>query len=203
MEDVLPLTPTQAGMLFHSLSQHDSAAYFQQLTFVLDGVPDPDALAAAWQQVTDRNAVLRGRVVWQDVPEPLLVIQRRAAVPVTRLDWRGLSPDERRSRLGDLLSLDRATGIDLAKAPLQRLTLARIGDTAVRVVWSFHHLVLDGWSLFQVLSDVFARHAELAGHRSGAAARAGPPARTATTWPGCASATGRRPNGTGGPASPA
>ena len=163
VQDVLPLTPTQAGMLFHSLSQHDGAAYFQQLTFVLEGVPDPDRLAAAWQHVTGRNAVLRGRVVWQDVPEPLLVVQRHAQVPVTVLDWRGLTPDECGARLDDLVSLDRTTGIDLAKAPLQRLMLARLGEDSVRVVWSFHHLVLDGWSLFQVLSDVFARHAELSG----------------------------------------
>ncbi|MBS2545255.1 non-ribosomal peptide synthase/polyketide synthase [Catenulispora sp. NL8] len=167
VEDVLPLTPTQAGMLFHSLSQHDGAAYFQQLTFVLQGVPDPDKFAAAWQQVTDRTAVLRGRVLWQDVPEPLLVVQRHAPVPVTGLDWRDLTPDERADRLADLLALDRTTGIDLAKAPLQRLTLVRLGAGEVRVVWSFHHLILDGWSLFQVLSDVFARHAELSGLGSG------------------------------------
>ncbi|MEU5633346.1 non-ribosomal peptide synthase/polyketide synthase [Streptomyces rishiriensis] len=159
VEDVLPLTPTQAGMLFHGLSEDGSGAYLQQLTFVLDGVPDPGALAAAWQRVTDRTEVLRGRAVWQDVPEPLLVVQRRATVPVTHLDWRDLGEDERRRRLRDLLARDRADGIDLARAPLQRLLLARVSDTAVRVVWSFHHLLLDGWSLFQVLSDVFACHA--------------------------------------------
>ncbi|MFJ7147384.1 non-ribosomal peptide synthase/polyketide synthase [Streptomyces sp. NPDC100445] len=157
--DVLPLTPTQAGMLFHGLSQDDRGVYFQQLTFVLDGVPDPDALAAAWQHVTDRTEVLRGRVVWQDMPEPLLVVQRHAALPVTHLDWRDLTEDERRTRLDDVLARDRADGIDLTRAPLQRLLLARVSDTAVRVVWSFHHLLLDGWSLFQVLTDVFARHA--------------------------------------------
>ncbi|MFH8336566.1 non-ribosomal peptide synthase/polyketide synthase [Streptomyces sp. AM6-12] len=156
--DVLPLTPTQAGMLFHGLSQDDRGVYFQQLTFDLDGVPDPSALAAAWQQVTDRAEVLRGRVVWQDVPEPLLVVQRHAALPVTHLDWRGLTEPERRARLDELLDRDRAEGIDLGRAPLQRLLLARVSDTAVRVVWSFHHLLLDGWSLFQVLSDVFALH---------------------------------------------
>ncbi len=161
VEDVLPLTPTQAGMLFHALSQDDSAAYFQQLTFVLEGVPDPDRLAAAWQRVTEHTEVLRGRVLWQDVPEPLLVVERHAPAPVTHLDWRDLTEDERRERLADLLDRDRATGIDLAKAPLQRLVLARVSDTAVRVVWSFHHLILDGWSLFQVLSDVFACHAAL------------------------------------------
>ncbi|MGW4596890.1 non-ribosomal peptide synthase/polyketide synthase [Streptomyces sp. NPDC004457] len=157
--DVYPLTPTQAGMLFHGLSQDDRGVYFQQLTFVLDGVPDPRALAAAWQHVTDRTEVLRAGVVWQDVPEPLLVVRRHAAVPVTHLDWRDLTDGERRARLDDVLARDRADGIDLGRAPLQRLLLARLSDTEVRVVWSFHHLLLDGWSLFQVLSDVFAHHA--------------------------------------------
>ncbi|MEU3953404.1 non-ribosomal peptide synthase/polyketide synthase, partial [Streptomyces achromogenes] len=157
--DVYPLTPTQAGMLFHGLSQDDRGVYLQQLTFVLDGVPDPGALAAAWQHVTDRTGTLRSRVVWQDVPEPLLVVARHADLPVTHLDWRDLTEDERRARLADLLARDRAEGIDLGRAPLQRLLLARLSGTAVRVVWTFHHLLLDGWSMFQVLSDVFAHHA--------------------------------------------
>ncbi|MFE6993127.1 amino acid adenylation domain-containing protein, partial [Streptomyces pharetrae] len=163
LEDVHPLTPTQAGMLFHRLSQDDRGVYFQQLTFVLDGVPDPKWLADAWQRVTDRTPVLRSRVVWQDVPEPLLVVQRRAAVPVELPDWRDLSETEQDERLRDLLDRDRARGVDLTRAPLQRLVLARVSDRAVRVVWSFDHLILDGWSLFQVLSDVFACHAGLSG----------------------------------------
>ncbi|MFE2568665.1 amino acid adenylation domain-containing protein, partial [Streptomyces mirabilis] len=163
VEDVHPLTPTQAGMLFHRLSQDDRGVYFQQLTFVLDGVEDPAVLADAWQQVTDRTPVLRARVAWQDVPEPLLVVQRRAAVPVASLDWRGLSDAERDERLRALLDGDRARGVDLTRAPLQRLVLARVSDREVRVVWSFDHLILDGWSLFQVLSDVFMCHAGLAG----------------------------------------
>ncbi|MBO1418171.1 non-ribosomal peptide synthetase, partial [Streptomyces sp. FH025] len=163
VEDVLPLTPTQSGMLFHGLAEEDSGAYFQQLDFVLEGVPDPERLAAAWQWVTDRTAVLRAHVRWQDVPEPLLVVRRRAAVPVTHLDWREVPEPERRDRLADLLDRDRARGLDLGRAPLQRLTLIRLSDDRVRVLWSFHHLVLDGWSLFQVLSDVFAAHAALTG----------------------------------------
>ncbi|MFD5697592.1 non-ribosomal peptide synthetase [Streptomyces lasiicapitis] len=163
VDDVHPLTPTQAGMLFHGLSQDDRRVYFQQLSFVLDGVSDPEAFAAAWQQVTDRTPVLRGDVVWQDVPEPLFVVRRHVAVPVTHLDWRELSEVERGSRLRDFLDRDRERGADLTPAPLQRLALARLTDTSVRVVWSFHHLILDGWSLFHVLSDVFARHARLTG----------------------------------------
>ncbi|MGW0330790.1 non-ribosomal peptide synthase/polyketide synthase [Streptomyces sp. NPDC003011] len=159
VEDIHPLTPTQTGMLFHRLSQDDRGVYFQQLTFDLDGVPEPAALAAAWQRVCDHTPVLRGRVVWQDVPEPLLVVQRHASLPVTHLDWRDLTEEERERRLRQLLDRDREQGVDLTRAPLQRLVLARISGGGVRVVWSFHHLLLDGWSLFQVLSDVFAGHA--------------------------------------------
>ncbi|MFF3306090.1 non-ribosomal peptide synthase/polyketide synthase [Streptomyces sp. NPDC002952] len=176
VEDVHPLTPTQAGMLFHGLSQDERGAYFQQLTFVLDGTPDPDALAAAWQRVGDRTPVLRAHVVWQDMPEPLLVVRRHATVPVTHEDWREVPAPERESRLRELLDRDRERGIDLGRAPLQRLVLVRLTDDSVRVVWSFHHLILDGWSLFQVLSDVFACHALPAGD-TGTAADAALPER--------------------------
>ncbi|MEU1038519.1 non-ribosomal peptide synthase/polyketide synthase [Streptomyces sp. NPDC005907] len=169
VEDVHALTPTQAGMLFHGLSQDDRSAYFQQLTFVLDGIPDPAALAAAWQRVTDRTPVLRGHVAWQDMPEPLLVVRRHASVPVTHADWREVPAPERESRLRELLDRGRERGIDLGQAPLQRLVIARLSDDSVRVVWSFHHLILDGWSLFQVLSDVFTCHALPAGEPGTAA----------------------------------
>ncbi|MET7765781.1 non-ribosomal peptide synthase/polyketide synthase [Streptomyces sp. NPDC005393] len=159
VEDIYPLTPTQAGMLFHGLSQEDRRAYFQQLTFVLDGVPDPRALAAAWQHVTDRTPILRSRAVWGGVPEPLQVVERGARVPVTQLDWRELSGPRRQEELRIFLAEDRARGLDLGTAPLMRLALARLSATEVRVVWTFHHLLLDGWSLFQVLSDVFHCHA--------------------------------------------
>ncbi|MFE1929243.1 non-ribosomal peptide synthase/polyketide synthase [Streptomyces sp. NPDC059474] len=178
VEDIYPLTPTQAGMLFHSLAQDDRRAYFQQLSFVLDGVPDPAALAGAWQQVADRTQVLRARVVWEGVPEPVQVVERGVRIPVTLLDWRDLSgPDERREELRRFLAEDRERGLDLAAAPLTRLALARLSATEVQVVWTFHHLILDGWSLFQVLSDVFHCHARARGGASGAASATGLPGR--------------------------
>ena len=60
-----------------------------------------------------------------------------------------------------MLADDRAEGFDLAVAPLLRVTLAQLSGTEVQVVWTFHHVLLDGWSVFQVLSDVFACHAAL------------------------------------------
>ncbi|HZG88635.1 MAG TPA: amino acid adenylation domain-containing protein, partial [Pseudonocardia sp.] len=169
VEDIYPVTPMQAGMVFHGLSdggQDVEAPYFEQVSFVLDGVDDPGVLAAAWQQVVDRTPVLRSRMVWQQVPVPLQVVHRDLALPVRRLDWSRLDDSRRAAELGRLLAADRAEGLDLARAPLMRVALARLPERAVQVVWTFHHVLLDGWSVFQVLSDVFACHAALARGRA-------------------------------------
>jgi non-ribosomal peptide synthase protein (TIGR01720 family) len=165
VEDIYPLTPMQAGMVFHALAQGDQGVYFEQATFVLDGVDDAQVLGAAWQQVVDRTPVLRSRVVWDGVAEPLQVVQRQVSVPVSYLDWTQLSDSQRREELTRLLDRDRAQGLNLATAPLLRVAIAPLSDTTVQVAWSFHHVLLDGWSVFQVLSDVFACHAALAGGR--------------------------------------
>ncbi|MDT7797559.1 MAG: hypothetical protein QOI78_992, partial [Actinomycetota bacterium] len=161
--DIHPLTPMQAGMVFHGLSQQAQGVYFEQVTAVLDGVTDLPALAGAWQHVVDRTPVLRGSVVWEDVADPLLVVHRDVRLPVTELDWRDLDVAEARR---DLLARDRAVPFDLAAAPLLRVTLARLPGDAVQLLWTFHHVLLDGWSVFQVLSDVCAAYAAL---RAGAA----------------------------------
>ncbi len=157
VEDIYPLTPMQAGMIFHGLSQGKQGAYFQQISFILDGVPDSTAFARAWQQVVDSTPVLRSSVVWEDVGEPVQIVHRCAQVPFTHLDWTGLSRAQREDRLRRFLAEDRV-GFDLAAAPLMRIALARLSDTEVQVVWTFHHVLLDGWSVFHVLSDVLACH---------------------------------------------
>ncbi|TDV57554.1 non-ribosomal peptide synthase protein (TIGR01720 family)/amino acid adenylation domain-containing protein [Actinophytocola oryzae] len=154
--DILPLTPMQAAMVFHSLSQDGRGAYFQQTSFVLDGVTDPGRLAGAWRRVVDRTPALRAAVVWADVPEPVQLVHARTELPVRLLDWTG---QDRVARLAELLAHDRAEGIDLTHPPLTRVTIARLSDTEVAVLWTFHHVLLDGWSAFHVLADVAAAYA--------------------------------------------
>ncbi|MEU3648453.1 non-ribosomal peptide synthase/polyketide synthase [Lentzea sp. NPDC034063] len=165
VEDVYPLTPMQAGMVFHGLSQEGQGLYFEQATFVLDGVPDPGVLARAFQHVVDSTPVLRSGMVWEGVAEPLQLVHAEAAVPVTFLEWDSPSEEDRERRLAELLAADRAEGLDLRTVPLMRLVLARLSATEVQVLWTFHHVLLDGWSVFRVLSDVFDAHAALSGGR--------------------------------------
>ncbi len=161
VEDIYPLTPLQQGMLFHTVYAPGSGAYVEQVGFtVRDPAFDPDAFGRAWQRVAERHPVLRTAFAWEEMEEPVQVVHRRVVVPVERLDWRGLPPRERERELDALLAEDRRRGFDLLAAPLMRLALVRTGTDEWRVQWTFHHLLLDGWSLPRVLDEVLALEAD-------------------------------------------
>ncbi|RSD12022.1 non-ribosomal peptide synthetase [Amycolatopsis eburnea] len=166
VEDIYPLTPLQAGMLFHSLVDHGSNAYFDQFRLRLAGVADPAALAQAWQRVVDRTPILRTSTVWDGVDEPLQRVHRDVRVPVAHHDWRGQTPDEQQAALADLLAADLAAGMDLTSPPLMRLAIARLTDDEVQLLWTSHHVLLDGWSTAQVFGEVVEQYTAIAEGRA-------------------------------------
>ncbi|MFF4097799.1 condensation domain-containing protein, partial [Streptomyces sp. NPDC001834] len=159
VEDVYPLTPLQAGMLFHALADPGSSAYLEQFVFRLDGVSDVERLARAWQTVVGHADALRVSLAWEGLSEPVQVVHREVTVPVTVLDWTDLAEERQAEALADLMDQDRARGIDLTSAPLLRVVLARLSGDAVQVVWTFHHVLLDGWSTAALVPDVLAEYA--------------------------------------------
>ncbi|MGH8755349.1 MAG: condensation domain-containing protein, partial [Burkholderiales bacterium] len=161
IDDIYPLTPMQAGMVFHTVADTASGAYHDQVCLRLSGVSDPHALGVAWQRVVDRTPVLRSSMVWDatGVTEPLQIVHRHVTVPVTHQDWRGLAEGEITHRQHQLVATDRAAGMDLGVAPLLRVTIARLAEDEALLVWAFHHVVLDGWSLAQVLGEVCEQYA--------------------------------------------
>src|SRR6185503_6137100 len=126
--DIYPLTPLQAGILFHCLVDAESSTYIDQARLLLDGVADPHALGAACQRVVDRTPALRSAVVWEGLDEPLQVVHRRVTVPTTYHDWRGLPAETRDRELARVVAADRAAGMDLTTPPLLRLVIATLPD---------------------------------------------------------------------------
>ncbi|WP_326841138.1 amino acid adenylation domain-containing protein [Streptomyces sp. NBC_01558] len=155
VEDVYGLSPLQFGMLYHSLEDtSDTRPYMVQMTEEVEG-PFEDALfGQAWQQLVDRHSILRSAFVWEGVSEPVQVVQRKAPVPFAVRDLRGL-PDQER-RLEAFLAEDWERGFDLSRAPLVRVTVLRTAEARRYVVWSFHHILLDGWSVQILQKELFA-----------------------------------------------
>ncbi|WP_327329242.1 amino acid adenylation domain-containing protein [Streptomyces sp. NBC_01208] len=181
VEDIYPLTPMQSGMLFHSLDGGDSDVYLTHFAAVLDGVEDAHRLAEAFQRVVDRTPILRTAVFGSGLDVPLQIVRRGVQLPVTHLDWTDLSEEESRARSQSLWESLHTGELDLAEAPLMRLTLARLSSESVQVFWSSHHLLLDGWSFADVLAQVFEEHATLGGSAP-SAQKPRPPFRDYVQW---------------------
>jgi non-ribosomal peptide synthase protein (TIGR01720 family) len=155
IEDLYPLAPMQQGMLFHALYGGDSGVYFDQLSCTLVGGFDLAAFERAWRQVLARHAILRTAFLWSGLEEPLQRVEEQVALPLESLDWRRVPAAEQGERLRRFLAADRERGFTLEQAPLMRLTLIRLAEDAWRLVWSSHHLLLDGWSRPLLLREFF------------------------------------------------
>ncbi|RKH56197.1 non-ribosomal peptide synthase/polyketide synthase, partial [Corallococcus llansteffanensis] len=156
VEDLYPLSPMQQGMLFHALYEPDAAFYFEQRSWSVHSHVDIDLFRKTWQAAVDRNPILRTSFVWKDLDVPLQVVHAHAPLPFEQYDWRHLSAEEQQARLEQVLVEDRARGFDLARAPLMRLSVMRVTDTTWRMVWSHHHLLMDGWSSGLFFQEAFA-----------------------------------------------
>ncbi len=155
IEGIYPLSPLQEGMLFHTLYTPDSRAYFQQFCYVVHGPFNVAAFEQAWQQIVDRHGILRTAFIWEREGKPLQVVLRRAKLPLEQLDWRSLTPGEHETQLAAYLRADRNRGFDVTQAPLMRLALLRVGEHEYQFIWSHHHLLLDGWSVSQLMKELF------------------------------------------------
>ncbi len=152
--DIYELSPIQQGMLFHSLLAPESGVYFEQVSLDFRGTLNSAALQHAWQKVVDRHPILRTSFYWEEVQKPLQVVNERVSLPWAEEDWRGLSAADLQQRKDAFLHADRARGFELSKSPLMRMTLLRLGESDWQLVWSFHHILLDGWCASLLLQEV-------------------------------------------------
>ncbi|OBR47788.1 non-ribosomal peptide synthetase [Paraburkholderia tropica] len=154
LEDVYPLSPMQSGMLFHSTYTPGGSAYLNQLRVDIDGL-DVLRFRAAWQAATEHNAVLRTAFV-AHAEGWLQWVAKRVDVPFEEHDWQ--AREDLARALDDEAAEQLARGFDLSNPPLQRLMLVRTGERQHHLIWTHHHVLMDGWSVSQLLGEVLRRY---------------------------------------------
>ncbi|MFO2466427.1 amino acid adenylation domain-containing protein, partial [Pseudomonas sp. 15FMM2] len=156
IEDIYPLSPMQQGMLFHSLYEQDDGTYINQLCVDVDGL-DVERFKSAWQACVDAHDILRCRFLWQgELDSPLQVIHRQLALTLTCHDWQGRA--DLSSALAHFVEVDRARGFELDQPGLLRLALIQVAPQRHHLVFTNHHILMDGWSSAQLLGEVLQRY---------------------------------------------
>jgi amino acid adenylation domain-containing protein/FkbM family methyltransferase len=165
IEDIYPLSPVQAGILYHALEGAEPGMYFTQWIYELAGDLDLGALRQVAERVIARHTSLRTFFVWEKRESPVQVVLRKVRFPFQEHDWRDLPEREQEEQLAAFLAEDRAQGFDLSKPPLLRLTVCHFGAGRVVLVWSHHHILVDGWSLDRLFRELAALQEEITGGR--------------------------------------
>ncbi|MEY2933902.1 MAG: hypothetical protein RL033_4651, partial [Pseudomonadota bacterium] len=152
LEDVYPLSPLQQGLMFHALYHQDSAAYVNQLSVEVSGL-DVERLRGAWQAVIARHEALRTGFV-QVSGEPGLVQVVRRSAPMNMRELSAAEVPSSPAALADWAEQERTQAFDLARPPLQRVLLVPWGTGRHQLIWTHHHIILDGWSSARLLEEV-------------------------------------------------
>jgi len=174
LEDVLPLSPLQEGLIFHSLAtgEPDTAdptlgstnaypevAYTVQIALAVDGPLDTARLRAAFQGLLDRHPNLRVAFQHEDLARPVQAVPRRVGAPWQEVDLSPLDLATREHALQDWLAEDRARPFATERPPMIRAGLLRLGPESHRLVLTYHHALLDGWSMPILCRELMALYA--------------------------------------------
>jgi hypothetical protein len=119
---------------------------FEQWRFVLRGSLDTAPLRESWERIIERHPILRTAFVSDGLRETMQVVLPARPLEWTEIDLRGLREPEMQQRLAQTVAADSAKNFDLAAGQLLRVMLIRTHDDEWQMVWSTHHLLIDGWS---------------------------------------------------------
>ncbi|MEQ4300113.1 condensation domain-containing protein [Plantactinospora sp. B6F1] len=159
VRDGYALSPVQRGVLRPASEEVDPACDLEQVRLVIRGRLRVAEFQQAWHRVIARHEVLRTGFVRHRVEEPVQVVAAKAPPPEWHLDdLRAIRACQRRRGLAEFLAADRVRGFTLDAPPLTRFALLRVSETEHLLVWTAHHLVVDGWSLPILLREVLAEY---------------------------------------------
>ncbi len=155
IHDIYPLTPAQQGILLYSLLRPDDGTYIVQTIWKIAGPLDRARFSASWHHAINAYSALRTSFHFKMRERPFQVVHRDAMLTIEYLDW---SDHQDKSALTTLCQEEQSRGFSLHTAPLLRLVLVRHSADDYTLIWTNHHLILDGWSWPLVLKTVFAAY---------------------------------------------
>lgn len=161
VEDAYPLTRLQAGMLFHSEYATETATYHDIFSYHVRGPFQLEALQKVVRELIDRHTVLRTSFDLTGYSEALQLVHKDARVSFEVEDLRALSPAEQERVIRERVEAERLKRFDWERAPLMRFQVHRRSLQTFQLTLSFHHAILDGWSLGLLLTGIFNHYSSL------------------------------------------
>ena len=157
VQEAYGLSPLQEGIYFHWLSDPQTAAYVEQISYRVQGRLQRAELARSYQHVVTRHAVLRTAFSHDLDGRNLQVVYDRQEGDFRWVEVIG----NRDVFVHDHKGADRREGFDLARPSQMRLSVLVLGNDEYEFVWTYHHILMDGWCISLLINEFYQGYRSL------------------------------------------
>ncbi|MED2926253.1 amino acid adenylation domain-containing protein, partial [Bacillus thuringiensis] len=154
IEKIHSLTPMQNGMLYHSLLDPYSQAYFEQITFSLEGKLDIQKLNTAFNMLIEKYEILRTAFFYEDISMFKQIVLRERKVTIHYEDISKFKGVHKEEYIEYLKRKDRNNRFDLTDDCLIRIFVIKTDGDKYKLLFSFHHIIMDGWCMSLLMNDI-------------------------------------------------
>jgi amino acid adenylation domain-containing protein len=165
VHQIYPLSPMQEGILFHSLCDQSLFTYFEQMSFRVSGHLHTKLVKKSLNTLFEYHDILRTAFVYENTKQPVQVVLKKREADFSHKDIRGLNLNQKEKFVEEFKEKDKQRSFDLTRDALLRLNILHLDDQEYQVTWSFHHILLDGWSTSLLLKQFFEIYNDYAGNR--------------------------------------
>lgn len=155
IKDIYKLSPMQESMYYQYLLDKSSSAYFQQMTFRINQKINIDTVKSSIQEIFNRHDILRTVFNHQKVDFPLQIVLKVCEPEIHYEDITSFEDLKQKKYIKDYVSEDKSKLFNLNKDILMRIAVFKTGEESYDFVWSFHHILMDGWCAGIIISEFF------------------------------------------------
>ena len=158
--NIYSLTPLQEGMLYHKLANSESTSYVIQNRFEVSGDISEETIQQALKLLVMRHEVLKTSIVHEKLAVPRQVILKNREAEFETINLSGLSESSIPANWRKSRGLMSSAAFDLQQDSLLRIKLVALGHARCKMIWTYHHIIMDGWCLSLLYGD-FKRYYKL------------------------------------------
>ncbi|MGG1652503.1 amino acid adenylation domain-containing protein [Paenibacillus sp. NRS-1780] len=161
IQDMYELTPTQKGILYHSMKDSQQNSYYVQGYAQVEGNINPLFLEESFNFVIQKHDVLRTAFVQEKLKQPIQIVLKHREAKLEVQDITHLNEADQELFITRYKEKDRAKPYQLAKDVLIRLHLIKTSYRKYILLWNFHHIVMDGWCWSLVFEEILRVYGNL------------------------------------------
>ncbi|WP_430408767.1 amino acid adenylation domain-containing protein [Kordia sp.] len=159
------LSPLQEGILFHSLYNPKGTTYKTQFSMEFPDGLNLEAFQKSWEYLIKNHTILRTSFIHDQLSIPVQCVYKETPLTYTLLDFTSYTGTELEEKFQEVVTEERKKEFNFKKPPLMRLTLVKTGAKAIRMIWTKHHILWDGWSGQILMSEFLQAYNAYKNHR--------------------------------------